>query len=413
MTTRILLVDDSPTHRLLFQRVMEEEAENEVRTIPDAREALSLLQSKKFDVVVTDMHMPEMSGLELVQEMKQRHPDIPVILLTGAGSEAMATRALRDGAAGYVAKDLASEMLIGTVQNVVSMSRTRFDIDRITTCSNRVDIQLSLINDPSVLPEVVGLAQKLAQRIGVTHSTGMVQVGTAVDAALRNALFRGNLEIPYSVSTDEQFAETQKRIKNEPYKNRHIKVQLELNEEELKIVVADEGKGFDVKENSKMGLSLSGQRMGRGLILMWAFMDRVNYSQAGNRVTLVKSAVKKKAEPEVAKVDTSFGTLEAEDGSKTIKLTKKRLIIGRDTSCDIPLVNHLISSHHCILYLHEGWWFVRDMESRNGIRVNSAKLVNSRLSPGAKLTVGEMTFVIQYEPYRLGSEGPTPPADPF
>jgi hypothetical protein len=149
------------------------------------------------------------------------------------------------------------------------------------------------------------MAQSLAQGIGLTSSTAIIQLGIAVTAALSNALFRGNLDIDGCLSQDEQISLVKARVSELPYRNRRIEVQLSLRDDELKIVVSDDGQGFDHREKAEMGLSLSGRRTGRGLFLMCAFMDRVFFNHAGNRVTLVKNAVKEQnCQPRQDVVDT-------------------------------------------------------------------------------------------------------------
>src|SRR5580700_4455501 len=98
--TRALVVDDSPTqaielrHRLVV-------AGFAVRMASNGREALAAVEQELPEIVLTDLQMPEMDGLELVQQLTRRHPGLPIILLTAFGSEEIAVRALRGGAAGY------------------------------------------------------------------------------------------------------------------------------------------------------------------------------------------------------------------------------------------------------------------------------------------------------------------------
>lgn len=319
--THVLLVDDSETDRLLFRRLMEKEPKTVVDVVPSGRAALAAIESKAFDAVVTDMQMPELNGLELTRAIRSLHPELPVVLLTGMGSEQLAIKALRDGASGYVAKSLAAELLVETVQRVVTLVRTRSGIDRLAPIADSVNIQLSLRNDLAALPGVVTMAQSLAKGISQTSSTGIIQLGAAVDAALSNALFRGNLQIDGHLPRDEQISLMQSRVRQIPYRNRRIKVRISLRHGELRIVVSDNGDGFDHREYSEMGLSLAGRRTGRGLFMMWAFMDRVIFNHAGNRVTLVKNAFNKQNyEPTQDAMDTDWDSPEFESESKMIRL---------------------------------------------------------------------------------------------
>jgi hypothetical protein len=190
------------------------------------------------------------------------------------------------------------------------------------------------------------------------------------------------------------------------------------------VAVSDEGSGFNVREHKDVGVPTISSTRGGGLLLMWAFMDRVGFNKTGNQVVMVKKRAVAEplaaestdipsAQPTTPSGEAVYGLLIARSTGSTIQLRKRRLIIGRDASCDISLKHTSISQHHCILFVHEGWWFVKDAGSRNGIRVNEHKVRQSRLNPGSVLTVGFESFEIDYSPYELGAEGLTPPVDPF
>ncbi len=99
----ILLVEDSPTQSLQM-RMLLESGSHVVRCAGDGSEALEHLATGFCELVVTDLEMPTMNGLELVNRMRTDFPHIPAVLVTGRGSERLAAEALRRGAAGYVPK---------------------------------------------------------------------------------------------------------------------------------------------------------------------------------------------------------------------------------------------------------------------------------------------------------------------
>jgi len=108
-----------------------------------------------------------------------------------------------------------------------------------------------------------------------------------------------------------------------------------------------------------------------------------------------------------------FGELVPVGGGDPIPLMKKRLRVGRREGCDIILNFGNVSGHHCLLEVDEGYWFIRDLRSRNGVKINGKRLaqgVRKRLDPGVKLTVAKHEFELEYEPMELGAYG-TPPQD--
>lgn len=107
----------------------------------------------------------------------------------------------------------------------------------------------------------------------------------------------------------------------------------------------------------------------------------------------------------------NYGELVPLGGGDPIPLLKKSLLVGRRESCDIVLRFPNVSAHHCQLTLMNGYWYVRDLQSRNGVKVNNQRVVDDkRLDPGDGLAVAKHRFQISYSPTDLGAIGP-PPSD--
>jgi len=105
-----------------------------------------------------------------------------------------------------------------------------------------------------------------------------------------------------------------------------------------------------------------------------------------------------------------YGELIPLGGGDPIPLIKKKLLIGRRESCDIVLRFANVSAHHCQLFVNNGYWYIRDMQSRNGVKVNDLKVQEKRLDSGDTLAVAKHRYEVQYSPADLGAVGP-PPAD--
>ena len=105
-----------------------------------------------------------------------------------------------------------------------------------------------------------------------------------------------------------------------------------------------------------------------------------------------------------------YGQLTPIGGGDPIPLMKKRLLIGRRGEADIQLKFSNVSTQHCRLTLEYGYWFVRDLKSRNGTKVDSLVVMRKRVDPGSKLSIARHEYTIEYEPQSLGAYGP-PPAD--
>ncbi len=106
-----------------------------------------------------------------------------------------------------------------------------------------------------------------------------------------------------------------------------------------------------------------------------------------------------------------FGELVPTGGGETIVLKKDKLVVGRRESCDIVLRFANVSSQHARLTLESGYWFVKDLASRNGTKVNGFKIDRKRLDPEAVVSFAKHTYTIHYNPEALGAFGAPPPDD--
>ena len=118
----VLVVDDEDALRLAFTRSLEE-AGFEVRQAATGTEAFKLLESSRFDTIVSDITMPGMTGIELLRAVRQRDHDVPMILVTGNPSVDSATPAVEHGALRYLVKPIAKGVLAETVERAVKLQR--------------------------------------------------------------------------------------------------------------------------------------------------------------------------------------------------------------------------------------------------------------------------------------------------
>jgi len=118
----ILVVDDEDALRRAFARTLED-AGFEVAQAGTGREALALLESNRFDTIVSDITMPNMTGIELLRAVRERDRDVPVILITGNPSVDSATQAVEYGALRYLVKPVGKGVLAETVERAVKLQR--------------------------------------------------------------------------------------------------------------------------------------------------------------------------------------------------------------------------------------------------------------------------------------------------
>ena len=107
-----------------------------------------------------------------------------------------------------------------------------------------------------------------------------------------------------------------------------------------------------------------------------------------------------------------FGELIPLGGGDSIPLLKMELLVGRREACDIVLRYPNVSSQHCKMMVENGYWYVDDLGSSNGTRVNGNRVMQrKRVDPGDTVTFAKHKFQLAYSPQDLGAIGPPPPDD--
>lgn len=288
----ILVVDDSAVCRLIARRLLEAHGGWRVAQAADGAEALDAIARCAPALVLTDLQMPHVDGLALVEQVRERFPRVPVVLMTGQGSEDIAIAALRAGAASYVPKRNLATDLIPAVEQVLAASQSDDRRTRVLGALSERVSRYVLENDPALVSPLVQVLREELAAFGLCDATGATRAGIALEEALLNAVYHGNLGVSSALklSGDGAFerAAAARRLEA-PYRDRRVSVTAELTPTGATFVVADEGPGFDVSAlpdpTDPANLELPS---GRGVLFMRTFMDDVRYNPTGNRVTLVK-----------------------------------------------------------------------------------------------------------------------------
>ncbi|GAH38282.1 unnamed protein product, partial [marine sediment metagenome] len=117
--TKILLVNDQNVVRQGIQQLLEQEADLEVvGEAGNNLEAVNLARELKPDVIITEAHMPKMSGVEAIRRIKTEHPPTAILILTMDDDEEYIVALLRAGAAGCLLKTISSEDLVHAIRSV-------------------------------------------------------------------------------------------------------------------------------------------------------------------------------------------------------------------------------------------------------------------------------------------------------
>jgi CheY-like chemotaxis protein len=288
----VLVVDDSAVDRSLLRGLLSKDTSLKVDFATNGLEALERIQFAMPDVVITDLMMPELDGLQLMAAIREQYPLVPVILMTSRGSEEIASQALQAGASSYVPKRKLAQQLVDTVHKVLAVSGRQRGYNRVMGCivNSRQDFLLS--NDATLFGPLVTYLQESVTHLGLGDAFERTRLGVALEEALANALYHGNLEISSQLREEDDrayYAMVEQRRHEEPYRDRHIHVCAELSRDQALFRSRDEGHGFDpamiLDPTDPANLE---RASGRGILLMRTFMDEVAYNAQGNEVCLRK-----------------------------------------------------------------------------------------------------------------------------
>jgi two-component system response regulator HydG len=189
MAFRALVVDDDSSVRYTVRGILEH-AKLEVDEAADGVEALAKVEAKSYELVVTDIQMPRMNGLELLKKIRERPaPQPKVIVITAHGSERHAVEAIKSGAFDYFKKPFEIEEMMAVVRRATESVRLTAEVERL---SGELNLSRSLIFTSPAMSKLAVLVQRIAPRdvtvlLTGESGTGKERVAEALVAASQRA----------------------------------------------------------------------------------------------------------------------------------------------------------------------------------------------------------------------------------
>lgn len=119
MTERFLIVDDEPDMLKLLSMIIREKTPYEVITTNNPVEAFELVKKGGFDLVIADLKMPGLDGIELLDAVKKVDPDIPVIIITAYATVESATEAIQKGGFDFITKPFRKEQILFSIEKAL------------------------------------------------------------------------------------------------------------------------------------------------------------------------------------------------------------------------------------------------------------------------------------------------------
>lgn len=295
--THILLVDDSAMEVAFMCRLLER-AGYCLAVATNGLEGLHSARNKEPAIVVTDLRMPVMDGLELISQLRCEFPGLPIVLTTGDGSEDIAAEALHCGAASYVPKHFLARMLAPTVEQILSLVDSD-DTDEVEVhggldeLRTHHEVSFELHNNTELIPPIISRLQDQIRQFRICADSELMQIAMALDEALLNAMIHGNLEVSSKlreIDNGKPYRELAATRKNEsPFKDRKVRLIARTTRNEVEVTIGDDGPGFDIsKIPDPTDPANLAKASGRGLLLINAFMDEVHHNDVGNQITMIK-----------------------------------------------------------------------------------------------------------------------------
>ena len=287
----ILIVDDAKLDRTIAGACIQD-AGWQASFAEDGVEALARIEQQPPDLVLTDLVMPQMDGLALVQQIRRRFPTIPVILMTGQGVDDTATQALRAGATSYIPKKFLKQSLGDTVRSVLATAKALTARKDAWTFLSFRESHYVLGYERDGRSTLIAHLEEELDRFDLCDASERIRVGTALSEALANAIDHGNLELDSELreTSDQAYFELgRRRATQPPYRDRRVHITTRLTPSEVTYIVRDEGPGFDHRHLPDPTDPENLTRLsGRGLLLIHTFMDDVRFNDTGNEITMVK-----------------------------------------------------------------------------------------------------------------------------
>jgi YesN/AraC family two-component response regulator len=259
---------------------------------PDGKTGIEVFKKVKPDLVLTDVKMPEMSGIELTKEIKGIEHNADVVIMTGYGSEELVIDALRSGASNYVKKPISLNELFNILDSLILKRERRKKSEVIKDVVFYEKKSLIINND---ITRIWGVINQILFNIPETMPESTIEgIRLGLYEIILNAIEHGNLGISYEEKSQALQDNTYlkllaSRSNEQSRRDKRVFIDCTSDRNDLKIEVRDEGEGFNYKEFANMD---DPDRMlkahGRGIFLASLYLDRMEYREPGNKVILSK-----------------------------------------------------------------------------------------------------------------------------
>jgi DNA-binding NtrC family response regulator len=168
---KILVIDDERAIRNTLKEILEYE-KYQVELAENAQKALEIIQTSEFDIILCDIKMPDIDGIELLPQLLQVHPDTPVVMISGHGNIDTAVESIKKGAYDFIEKPLDLNRLLITIRNAMDKSTL---VTETKTLRKKVNQKYQIIGSSKAINNILTMTDKVAQtdaRVLITGANG-------------------------------------------------------------------------------------------------------------------------------------------------------------------------------------------------------------------------------------------------
>lgn len=287
---KVLIVEDDLASQKYMEFVVKKEG-YEFCTASNGTEGYELYKSFGPDMILSDINMAEMNGLEMLQKIREHDRRVFVVMMTAFNSENYVIDSIKLGANNYLKKPIKRDSLVSILRTAEMDMKRRNQI--VEAHSDVVEDHLSFKFDTKVhlVPAMVDF---LTKEIASYYDTEVwLDLKVGLSELLMNAVEHGNLEISYEEKTkalqkNELHQLYEERMHDERLSSRKILISYDMTKECCEWTVEDEGPGFNYSEYQDIQADQLEDLHGRGILICQKYFDDVEYIGRGNKVKVRK-----------------------------------------------------------------------------------------------------------------------------
>ncbi len=286
-TARILVIEDESAVREVLREGLTQVG-HEVLVARDGVEGLQVFERKRPHIVLADVQMPGMEGIEVLHKIKAVDPAARVVIMTGYGSEETAIEALRGGAINYLKKPVILRELYRIVDKAMGLQTQHMSGEFVLEESKRIVIKNAIDKIWGVVNQLLINSENVCTRARIQ------EIGLGLYEMILNAIEHGNLGITFeekcrAIKQNTYEELLKERLSDPAYAARRVTIECRMTQRQLDFAIKDEGEGFNWRDPSCP--DWPGDLLnpcGRGILLARMYLDRVEFNEKGNEVYLVK-----------------------------------------------------------------------------------------------------------------------------